>query len=63
MPADKIALLTEWVKMGAPWPEAKVAAAVSGEWRPTEAQRQWWAYQPLRPKSPPLIKSAPNATG
>lgn len=63
LPSAQIAKMRQWLAMGAPWPESKVAAAPAGEWRPTEAQRQWWAYQPLRPKSPPQVEGAPHASG
>jgi mono/diheme cytochrome c family protein/cytochrome c553 len=63
LPSAQIAKVRQWIAMGAPWPETKVTGAPAGEWRPTEAQRQWWAYQPLRPKAPPFVKPASKASG
>jgi len=51
---EKIAILKQWIAMGAPWPEAEVASAKParkpGEF--TEEDRAWWAFQPV--KRPPL---------
>jgi mono/diheme cytochrome c family protein len=45
--------LTQWVKMGAPWPEASAAAASAAAADPiAEARRTHWAFQPIR--QPPL---------
>ena len=55
--ADKIEILKKWVAMGAPWPEAEVAAAKPAR-KPgdiTEDDKKWWAFQPV--KSPPVPKS------
>src|SRR5262245_25105698 len=55
LPQPAIDALTEWIKMGAPWPEAKAVAAKSGD-----AWRKHWAFQPIRdpviPPLPPLRK-------
>ena len=53
--AAQIAILTEWVKMGAPWPaEAKGQKMVA---RPkggiTDEDRKWWAIQPMAKVQPP----------
>ncbi|MDB5313701.1 MAG: Planctomycete cytochrome [Gemmataceae bacterium] len=45
LPADTVAALTEWVKMGAPFPEAAGTQAVADP-------RKHWAFQPI--KDPPL---------
>src|SRR5262245_11175184 len=61
----EIAALTEWVKMGAPWPGAGRAAA--SESLPknlaarsfTEEEKGFWAYQPVRAMrdiAPPQVK-------
>jgi hypothetical protein len=49
---EQIALLTEWVKMGAPAPGAdKIAKQPRGKL--TDEDRAWWAFQPVRePKVP-----------
>ncbi|HMV46416.1 MAG TPA: DUF1549 domain-containing protein [Blastocatellia bacterium] len=59
-----IAVLTEWVKMGAPWPNAKVGAVA--EVKPekkstrefTEEEKKFWAYQPLANPPVPKVKNA-----
>jgi uncharacterized protein DUF1549/uncharacterized protein DUF1553/cytochrome c/concanavalin A-like lectin/glucanase superfamily protein len=56
---DQIALLTEWVKMGAPWSAASSDTPVAGKMkaRPrgkiTDEDRKWWAFQPVREPAVP----------
>ena len=45
---DSIAILTRWVKMGAPWPDAKSNPIRSSEKTFTQEDRDWWAIQPVR---------------
>ncbi len=51
----KIEILKKWIALGAPWPEAEVAAAKPGR-KPgdiTEEDKKWWAFQPVkRPEVP-----------
>jgi len=59
LPTKEIADLTAWVKMGAPWPDAKpvVVKVDAGEKVPafTKEQTSHWAFQPVRkPKTPPV---------
>ena len=50
---DSIDVLTRWVKMGAPWPDAKSSRIRSSEKTFTQEDRNWWAIQPVRePKIP-----------
>jgi mono/diheme cytochrome c family protein len=54
---EQIATLTEWVKMGAPWPEEpgkKVASRPRG--KITDEDRQWWSFQPLAKVTPPTVE-------
>lgn len=59
-----IAALTEWVKMGAPWPNTRAVAVA--EVKPekkstrefTEEEKKFWAYQPLANPSVPKVKNA-----
>ena len=52
----QIALLTEWVKRGAPYaPDAGRKAAARAKGAITEADRQWWAFQPVAKVSPPAV--------
>ncbi|MFI5460363.1 MAG: PSD1 and planctomycete cytochrome C domain-containing protein [Isosphaerales bacterium] len=53
-----IAKLQRWVALGAPWPavdkkEMRTPAGVSV----TEAQRRWWAFQPVRDEPPPAVEN------
>ncbi len=52
--ADQIALLRDWIKMGAPWPGATEDKTARLPGQISEADRQWWAFQPL--KTPALPK-------
>ena len=56
--------LEDWVKMGAPWPGAKVSketlkAAQSGGYVITPAQKSFWSFipvhRPSQPKTPPIF--------
>ena len=54
---EQIATLTEWVKMGAPWPDPggkKTASRPKG--RITDEDRQWWAFQPLSKPAVPQVE-------
>src|SRR6516225_11430724 len=45
--AEQIAILNEWVKMGAPWPGgAKITLRPRGGI--TDEDRKWWAFRPVR---------------
>jgi len=54
-----IAALTEWIRMGAPWPETTTPpAAPAAADRPiTAEQRAWWAFQPLAKPLLPAVKA------
>ncbi len=55
-PAE-VQALTDWVKMGAPWPEAKVTAAPSSPDKViTPEQRAFWSFQPLKDPAIPAVK-------
>jgi mono/diheme cytochrome c family protein len=58
----EIAALTEWVKMGAPWPGG-VPPVASESWPKipnarsfTEEEKGFWAYQPIKEVAPPEVK-------
>ncbi len=58
LPDPAVAALTQWVKMGAPWPEASRPAASAVAADPiAEARRSHWAFQPVRRPSPPAVKN------
>ncbi len=53
IPDAEIALLKQWIKDGAFWPEAEVAPAnVTAKYVITPQQRKFWAWQPLAPPKP-----------
>src|SRR5579863_3142996 len=54
-PAE-VQALTEWVKMGAPWPETKAAVSTSPVKVITPEQRAFWSFQPLKDPAIPAVK-------
>ena len=71
MPPDKgdgkklsdpeIAALTEWVKMGAPWPDEPKGQKMTARPRGviTDEDRKWWAIQPMAKPQPPSSDGHP----
>lgn len=61
LPAKEIADLTAWVKMGAPWPNAKLevvdAEAQDRELVFTKEQTGHWALQPVHKPKAPAVKN------
>ena len=54
----KIAKFKRWIDFGAPWPGApKVIVVAGGKFQVTEAHRRWWAFQRVKPTSPPNVKN------
>jgi hypothetical protein len=55
---QEIQALTDWVKMGAPWPETAKAAPVhtSPKYVITPEQRAFWSFQPLKELPAPAVK-------
>jgi Protein of unknown function (DUF1549)/Protein of unknown function (DUF1553)/Planctomycete cytochrome C len=56
-PAE-VADLTEWVKLGAPWPETKATAPASSATGISLERRSFWSFQPLKNPTPPAVKDA-----
>src|SRR5271156_4853946 len=55
-PAE-IQALTDWVKMGALWPETKTTVAPSSPGKViTAEQRAFWSFQPLKDPAVPAVK-------
>jgi hypothetical protein len=58
--AEQVKLLTEWVKLGVPWPGSGDVALQPR--KPglviTAADRQWWSFQPVRRPVLPAIQSS-----
>jgi len=56
--------VSEWIQRGAPWSDspATTGKAREGPTAPglTETQRNWWAFQPVRPVAPPSVSGAAN---
>jgi cytochrome c553 len=51
--------LTDWVKMGAPWPRAKpVLTASASQFKISPEQRAFWSFQLLRTPATPFVKNA-----
>jgi hypothetical protein len=51
MPDGEIAVLTEWIKAGAYWPEGKAVSTGKGKYVITGEQRKFWAFQPFHKSS------------
>ncbi|MEZ0266736.1 MAG: c-type cytochrome domain-containing protein, partial [Phycisphaerae bacterium] len=60
LPADKVAILTQWVEMGAPFPLASQPVTVSRHKKRTirDDDRQFWAFQPVVNPAAPAVKDA-----
>src|SRR4026209_2909869 len=55
---DKIALLTNWIKQGAPWPDADKAKIAAPKEKISDEDRAFWSYQPVRRPPVPEIDDA-----
>jgi mono/diheme cytochrome c family protein len=53
--ADDIEALSDWVKMGAPWPQVGAPVRVAGK-QITPDMRKFWSFQPLKDYSVPPVK-------
>jgi len=60
LPDEELALLREWVKIGAPWPsigaETSAGAQAPKKKGYTRAQREFWSFRPLQPVTLPEVK-------
>ncbi len=58
--AEQIAALTEWVKMGAPWPDGKSGAPATPVKKPfnLKERAKHWSFQPIKPQIVPTVKNA-----
>src|SRR4051794_19018769 len=55
LPASDVDVLTQWVKMGAPWPADGTKQRPRGAI--TDEDRAFWAYQPVRDHAVPAVKN------
>jgi hypothetical protein len=58
LPGDKIAILSRWIEMGAPWPNTTIAKKSERDaqsWTIAERARHW-AFQPIQSVSPPAVR-------
>ncbi len=53
LPAAEVAMLTQWVAMGAPWPAGPMGAKLAAGKEPAADH---WAFRPVGPTSPPAVK-------
>ena len=49
--------LTEWVRMGAPWPQAKPLIASGTSFKITPEQRAFWSFQLIKTPAVPAVKN------
>ena len=66
--ADAIAILTEWVRRGAPWPASDAAGPAAKKAEPFDLRARaarHWSFQPIRPSDPsPTADTAwPHSAG
>ncbi len=52
----QIADLAQWIKIGAPWPTKTTESASTGGKQITDADRNWWSFQPLHDYPVPQVK-------
>ena len=57
LPDEQIAVLTAWVKRGAPWPHDQIQVGKLGEFNLAARKAKQWVFQPLRPATPPAVKN------
>ncbi len=54
---EEIAALAQWLALGAPWPaEPSGAGAFRADGAVTDADRQFWSFQPVRDPAPPAVQ-------
>ncbi|MEO6788322.1 MAG: PSD1 and planctomycete cytochrome C domain-containing protein, partial [Chthoniobacteraceae bacterium] len=53
IPDAEIAILEQWIKLGAPWPEDATQRVVLTDGGFTEEERNFWSFKPVAKVSPP----------
>src|SRR5215469_1622935 len=54
--AQEVENLTEWVRMGAPWPQARPVLQSGPSFKITPEQRSFWSFQPIKMPAVPTVK-------
>lgn len=54
---EEIAVLTQWVEMGAPWPGAKATDLKSADFNPAAARQTLWSLRPVKKPALPAVKN------
>ncbi len=54
LPDQEISALTEWVRMGMPWPEGEPIKTSAQQ----EAASRHWSFQPIADPAPPVVQDA-----
>src|SRR5260370_39758576 len=58
LPAEAVATLTTWVKMGLPYPQGAAGkAGKSDDKAIAEVRKRHWAFQPVKKFEPPKVKN------
>jgi mono/diheme cytochrome c family protein len=60
--AEEIAVLEDWVKLGAPWPNSPAAPVVPAGPKITAEQKKFWSFQPLHNVPVPAVADKKWAT-
>jgi hypothetical protein len=55
LPDDQIAALTEWIKIGAPWPRDDQNKMARDDPTFTKSDREWWSLQPVQRPPVPAV--------
>jgi cytochrome c553 len=58
LPPEDVQNLTEWVRMGAPWPQAKPVIASGTPFKISPEQRAFWSFQAIKMPAVPAVKNA-----